>query len=145
MYHLKVTFSPPKSWITTCGLYTSAGNLVTFFFAVCNNRPVLVIGRAGKRPEITVMCVRLFIYSEIPVFVFENHFWITFYCLSIFPRSVGCILYELFVGTPPFYTNSIFQLVNLICRVCVNVLIVIVFANFSSGFKFYGYFQWYLD
>ncbi|CAH3111271.1 unnamed protein product [Porites lobata] len=30
--------------------------------------------------------------------------------------SVGCILYELFVGTPPFYTNSIFQLVNLICR-----------------------------
>lgn len=30
--------------------------------------------------------------------------------------SVGCILYELYVGTPPFYTNSIFQLVNLICR-----------------------------
>ncbi|XP_068679432.1 serine/threonine-protein kinase 36-like [Montipora foliosa] len=30
--------------------------------------------------------------------------------------SLGCILYELFVGTPPFYTNSIFQLVNLICR-----------------------------
>ncbi|XP_071789953.1 uncharacterized protein [Asterias amurensis] len=28
--------------------------------------------------------------------------------------SLGCILYELFVGTPPFYTNSIFQLVSLI-------------------------------
>ncbi|XP_005154140.2 serine/threonine-protein kinase 36 isoform X2 [Melopsittacus undulatus] len=28
--------------------------------------------------------------------------------------SVGCILYELFVGTPPFYTSSIFQLVSLI-------------------------------
>ena len=38
----------------TCGLSTSAGNLLTFFFAVCNNRPVRVIGRAGKRPEITV-------------------------------------------------------------------------------------------
>ncbi|KXJ28930.1 serine/threonine-protein kinase 36 [Exaiptasia diaphana] len=30
--------------------------------------------------------------------------------------SLGCILYELYVGTPPFHTNSIFQLVNLICR-----------------------------
>lgn len=40
-------------------------------------------------------------------------------CLSLFHRSLGCILYELFVGTPPFYTNSIFQLVNLICRVWV--------------------------
>ena len=39
----------------TCGLSTSAGNLLTFFFAVCNNRPVRVIGRAGKRPEITVV------------------------------------------------------------------------------------------
>ena len=38
-----------------------------------------------------------------------------------FRRSVGCILYELFVGTPPFYTNSIFQLVNLICRVNVTL------------------------
>lgn len=28
--------------------------------------------------------------------------------------SLGCILYELFVGSPPFYTNSIFQLVSLI-------------------------------
>ena len=37
-----------------CGLSTSAGNLLTFFFAVCNNQPVRVIGRAGKRPEITV-------------------------------------------------------------------------------------------
>ncbi|NXT40047.1 STK36 kinase, partial [Pelecanoides urinatrix] len=30
--------------------------------------------------------------------------------------SVGCILYELFVGTPPFYTSSIFQLVSLIVK-----------------------------
>ncbi|XP_044294432.1 serine/threonine-protein kinase 36 [Varanus komodoensis] len=30
--------------------------------------------------------------------------------------SVGCILYELYVGTPPFYTNSIFQLVSLIVK-----------------------------
>ncbi|NXU18054.1 STK36 kinase, partial [Pardalotus punctatus] len=30
--------------------------------------------------------------------------------------SVGCILYELFVGTPPFYTNSIFQLISLIIK-----------------------------
>eukprot|EP00794_Sanderia_malayensis_P013996 gene13996-15454_t len=28
--------------------------------------------------------------------------------------SLGCILYELFLGYPPFYTNSIFQLVTLI-------------------------------
>ena len=54
MYHLNVTFSPPKSWITMCGLSTGAGNPLTFSFAVCNNRPVRVIGRAGKRPEITV-------------------------------------------------------------------------------------------
>ncbi|XP_026708770.1 serine/threonine-protein kinase 36 isoform X2 [Athene cunicularia] len=30
--------------------------------------------------------------------------------------SVGCILYELFVGTPPFYTSNIFQLVSLIVK-----------------------------
>ncbi|XP_078508805.1 serine/threonine-protein kinase 36 isoform X2 [Lissotriton helveticus] len=30
--------------------------------------------------------------------------------------SMGCILYELSVGTPPFYTNSIFQLVSLIIK-----------------------------
>lgn len=42
---------------------------------------------------------------------------IIFMVFVFFLRSVGCILYELFVGTPPFYTNSIFQLVNLICRV----------------------------
>ena len=31
-------------------------------------------------------------------------------------RPLGCILYELFTGTPPFYTNSIFQLVSLIIK-----------------------------
>ncbi|CAK8685589.1 unnamed protein product [Clavelina lepadiformis] len=30
--------------------------------------------------------------------------------------SLGCILYELYVGQPPFYTNSIFQLVSLIIK-----------------------------
>ena len=30
--------------------------------------------------------------------------------------SLGCILYELFSGQPPFYTNSIFQLVSLIIK-----------------------------
>ena len=30
--------------------------------------------------------------------------------------SLGCILYELRTGVPPFYTNSIFQLVQLIVR-----------------------------
>ncbi|XP_023672018.1 serine/threonine-protein kinase 36 isoform X3 [Paramormyrops kingsleyae] len=30
--------------------------------------------------------------------------------------SLGCILYELHTGAPPFYTNSIFQLVQLIIR-----------------------------
>ncbi|XP_015724427.1 serine/threonine-protein kinase 36 isoform X2 [Coturnix japonica] len=30
--------------------------------------------------------------------------------------SVGCILYELFTGKPPFYTSSIFQLVSLIVK-----------------------------
>ncbi|KAM4619788.1 serine/threonine-protein kinase 36 [Polymixia lowei] len=30
--------------------------------------------------------------------------------------SLGCILYELHTGAPPFYTNSIFQLVKLIVR-----------------------------
>uniref|UniRef100_A0A0X3PRP8 non-specific serine/threonine protein kinase n=1 Tax=Schistocephalus solidus TaxID=70667 RepID=A0A0X3PRP8_SCHSO len=28
--------------------------------------------------------------------------------------ALGCILYELFAGTPPFYTNSIFKLVRMI-------------------------------
>lgn len=30
--------------------------------------------------------------------------------------SLGCILYELHTGAPPFYTNSIFQLVQLIVK-----------------------------
>ena len=55
MYRLNVTFSPPKKLNNiTCGLFTSVGNLLTPFFAVCNNRPVWVIGHAGKRLEITL-------------------------------------------------------------------------------------------
>ena len=42
------------SLLLMCGLSTSAGNLLNFFFATCNNRPVQVICCAGKRLEITV-------------------------------------------------------------------------------------------
>ncbi|XP_028597784.2 serine/threonine-protein kinase 36 isoform X1 [Podarcis muralis] len=44
--------------------------------------------------------------------------------------SVGCILYELCVGTPPFYTNSIFQLVSLIIKDPIKWP-----KNMSSNFK----------
>ncbi|XP_077641112.1 serine/threonine-protein kinase 36 [Lonchura striata] len=49
--------------------------------------------------------------------------------------SVGCILYELFVGTPPFYTNSIFQLVSLIIKDPVKwpVDMSPVFKSFLQG------------
>ncbi|NXP03486.1 STK36 kinase, partial [Thinocorus orbignyianus] len=49
--------------------------------------------------------------------------------------SVGCILYELFVGTPPFYTSSIFQLVNLIVKDPVKwpKAISPVFKSFLQG------------
>lgn len=30
--------------------------------------------------------------------------------------SLGVIIYELFVGTPPFYTNSIYTLIHLIVK-----------------------------
>ncbi|PVD31308.1 hypothetical protein C0Q70_06720 [Pomacea canaliculata] len=44
--------------------------------------------------------------------------------------ALGCILYELFVGTPPFYTNSIFQLVTMIIKDPVKWP-----KNMSSTFK----------
>ncbi|XP_009958378.1 PREDICTED: serine/threonine-protein kinase 36, partial [Leptosomus discolor] len=49
--------------------------------------------------------------------------------------SVGCILYELFVGTPPFYTSSIFQLVSLIVIDPVKwpAAISPVFKSFLQG------------
>ncbi|NWR87528.1 STK36 kinase, partial [Furnarius figulus] len=49
--------------------------------------------------------------------------------------SVGCILYELFVGTPPFYTNSIFQLVSLIVKDSVKwpTAMSPVFKSFLQG------------
>ncbi|NXQ60103.1 STK36 kinase, partial [Anthoscopus minutus] len=49
--------------------------------------------------------------------------------------SVGCILYELFVGTPPFYTNSIFQLVSLIIKDPVKWPMTMspVFKSFLQG------------
>ncbi|NXP54527.1 STK36 kinase, partial [Heliornis fulica] len=49
--------------------------------------------------------------------------------------SVGCILYELFVGTPPFYTSSIFQLIRLIVKDPVKwpAAISPVFKSFLQG------------
>uniref|UniRef100_A0A8C0VZ63 non-specific serine/threonine protein kinase n=1 Tax=Cyanistes caeruleus TaxID=156563 RepID=A0A8C0VZ63_CYACU len=49
--------------------------------------------------------------------------------------SVGCILYELFVGTPPFYTNSIFHLVSLIIQDPVKWPMTMspVFKSFLQG------------
>ncbi|XP_059961985.1 serine/threonine-protein kinase 36 isoform X1 [Mesoplodon densirostris] len=49
--------------------------------------------------------------------------------------SVGCILYELAVGTPPFYTTSIFQLVSLIRKDPVRwpPTISPCFKNFLQG------------
>ena len=52
MYHLNVEIIKLNN--IACRLSTSAGNLLTFFLAVCNNWLVRVIGHAGKRPEITV-------------------------------------------------------------------------------------------
>ena len=34
--------------------------------------------------------------------------------------SLGCILYEIAVGRPPFYTNNIFELVNQIVKASVQ-------------------------
>ncbi|XP_037705059.1 serine/threonine-protein kinase 36 isoform X2 [Choloepus didactylus] len=49
--------------------------------------------------------------------------------------SVGCILYELAVGNPPFYTTSIFQLVSLILKDPVRwpATISPCFKNFLQG------------
>ncbi|XP_032336141.1 serine/threonine-protein kinase 36 isoform X4 [Camelus ferus] len=49
--------------------------------------------------------------------------------------SVGCILYELAVGTPPFYTTSIFQLISLILKDPVRwpPTISPCFKNFLQG------------
>ncbi|XP_035828028.1 serine/threonine-protein kinase 36 [Aplysia californica] len=49
--------------------------------------------------------------------------------------ALGCILYELFAGTPPFYTNSIFQLVNMIIKDPVKwpKTMTPVFKDFLQG------------
>ncbi|GAA49241.1 serine/threonine protein kinase, partial [Clonorchis sinensis] len=46
--------------------------------------------------------------------------WFGIFFLKWIFRALGCILYELFVGTPPFYTNSIFQLVKLITKTSIH-------------------------
>ncbi|KAA3677009.1 fused [Paragonimus westermani] len=40
--------------------------------------------------------------------------------LYMAPEALGCILYELFVGKPPFYTESIFQLVKMITKMSIQ-------------------------
>ena len=54
MYHLNVEIIKLNN--IKCVLSISAGNLLTFFFAVCNNLPLRVISRVGKWPEIMVVC-----------------------------------------------------------------------------------------
>lgn len=44
--------------------------------------------------------------------------------------SLGIILYELFTGTPPFYTNSIYSLINHIVKDKIRYPM-----NMSSDFK----------
>jgi fused-like protein len=49
--------------------------------------------------------------------------------------SLGVILYELFVGTPPFYTNSLYSLINLIINDTVKYpdSMSPVFKSFLQG------------
>ena len=58
------------------------------------------------------------ILYELSIFLFYRALGCILYELPIFLfyRALGCILYELFTGQPPFYTNSIFQLVSLIIK-----------------------------
>ena len=63
-------FRHQKGWITTCGLSTSAGNLLTFFFAVCNNRPVRVKDRKLRywlASFLNVLLTQIYIYLYLKV------------------------------------------------------------------------------
>jgi serine/threonine protein kinase len=46
--------------------------------------------------------------------------------------SLGCILFEITVGTPPFYTNNIFQLVNQIVKDPVKWFVILSSAPSST-------------
>lgn len=47
------------------------------------------------------------------VIIIDGEFTVAFFSFLFF-RSLGCIVYEMLVGVPPFITNSILHLVRLI-------------------------------
>ena len=47
--------------------------------------------------------------SQIFAFVSEHHLTRLF-----IGRALGCILYEVYYGKPPFYTNNVFHLIKMI-------------------------------
>lgn len=55
--------------------------------------------------------------------------------LNLNKRSLGCILYEIFTGLPPFYTTNLYQLVEMIVRGQVKwpKNMSAVFKNFLQG------------
>lgn len=50
-------------------------------------------------------------------------------------RALGCILYEIFTGTPPFYTNNLYQLVDMIIKGSIkwSKTMSAPFKNFLQG------------
>jgi fused len=50
-------------------------------------------------------------------------------------RALGCILYEIFTGTPPFHTNNLYQLVDMIIKGSIKwpKTMSAPFKNFLQG------------